>query len=122
MTMELAFKHPQSWGYPAGLGSAITQLMEKQNIFMYATNFDGTNIYVKPNFGLKGFWSVCDNEGELQCWRVNTETSFDVGLADLRGLETHTFALVVVVRMIAGFRGEEVDYRWRPTDGQGGNA
>ena len=116
---ELTFNNPESWGYPGGLGSEITRLMQEQNIAIVASNSDSSNIYVKPSFGLKGFWSVCDNEGEIHCWMVNTETSFDVGLTDLRGLSTNVFALVVVVRMIAGFRRQEIDYRWRPAEGTG---
>ena len=116
--IELAFNDPES--YPSGAGKEITRLMREQNIALIGSSSTNSTIYVVPGFGLKGesaVWCVFDNTLELHCRKVNTEISFDVNLADLRGLPTNDFALVVVVRMIAGFRGEEIDWRWRPPSG-----
>ena len=115
--MQIHFAHPEAWGYPSGLDTAITRLMEQQGLHIVATNPSGQTVYVEPEYRLGGkLWCIFDNGGELCVEQPNTNAHYDVPLTSTWGMpaDVEKYALLIVVWLLATIRGEPIDYRWRP--------
>ena len=116
--LQFHFANPQAWGYPEGLAEELTQQLKVQGITLLASNEDGSEVYVSGSrTNQDAVWTLTDNGGEISVCKVNSGTLTSVAITSSLSAMPHdveSYALLIVVRLLAVFNGRSIDYQWRP--------